>query len=76
MHNYKLKYLSIEGDMAQKSFDSPRELEVGEVIELESGFWHCITDIRNLNTGVQLVLAESAQSARDAVLLARQRLDD
>ena len=76
MHTYKLKYLSIEGDSAQPTFESAKRLEVGDVIELESGFWHFITDIRSLKTGTQLVLAESGQTAQEAELLARQRLDD
>lgn len=38
MHTYKLKYLSIEGDSAQSNFESANKLDVGDVIELESGF--------------------------------------
>lgn len=76
MHTYKLKYLSIEGDSAQPTFESANRLEIGDVIELESGFWHFITDIRSLKTGTQLVLAESGQTAQEAELLAMQRLDD
>lgn len=75
MHSYKLKFLAIEGDMNPKSYESVRELDVGEVIELNNGMWHFVMDIRNLKTGTQLVLAESAQTAQEAAILGRQMQD-
>jgi hypothetical protein len=76
MHTYKLKFEANEGDMTPKSYESSRELEPGEVIQLENGNWHFVMDIRNLKTGTQLVLAEAGQSARQAATLGRQLQDD
>lgn len=75
MHSYKLKFIAAEGDMQPKSYQSPRQVEIGEVIELDNGMWHFVMDIRNLKTGNQLVLAESGQTAREANILGRQRSD-
>lgn len=76
MRTYKLKFEGNEGDMAPKSYESSRELEAGEVIQLDNGNWHYIMDIRNLKTGTQLVLAGSGQNAQQAVALGKQLLDD
>lgn len=76
MHSYKLKFLGVEGDMKPKSYESPRHVEVGEVIELDNGMWHFVMDIRNLKTGTQLVLAESGQTAQQAATLGKQMQDD
>ena len=76
MHSYKLKFVAVEGDMKPKSYESPRQVEIGEVIELDNGMWHFVMDIRSLKTGTQLVLAESGQNAQEANILGRQRSDD
>lgn len=76
MHSYILKFLAVEGDMKPKSYESPRQVEVGEVIELDNGMWHFVMDIRTLKTGTQLVLAESAQTAQQAATLGKQMQDD
>lgn len=75
MHTYKLKFEANEGDMAPKSYESSREVEAGEVIQLENGNWHFVMGIRNLRTGTQLVLAEAGQNAQQAATLGRQLQD-
>lgn len=76
MHSYKLKFEANEGDMAPKSYESVNLVEQGDVIELDNGNWHFVMDIRNLKTGIQLVLAGSGQNAQQAEDLGRQLLDD
>jgi len=76
MHTYKLKFEANEGDMAPKSYDSSRKVEVGEVIQLENGNWHFVMDIRSLKTGNQLVLAEAGQNAQQAAILGKQLQGD
>lgn len=76
MHTYKLKFLSNEGDMKPKAYMSARKVEAGDVIQLDNGNWHCVTRLQSLKTVVQLVLAESGQSAQQAALLAKQSSGD
>ena len=76
MHTYKLKFEGNEGDMRPKSYESLNLVEQGDVIELDNGNWHFVMDIRNLKTGIQLVLAGSGQNAQQAEDLGRQLLDD
>lgn len=76
MHTYKLRFEANEGDMRPKSYESNIPVQPQDVIELDNGNWHFVTDIRNLKTGIQLVLAESGQNAQQAETLGRQRLDD
>ena len=75
MHTYKLKFEGNEGDMRPKSYESTNPVESGDVIELDNGMWHFVMDIRNLKTGIQLVLAGSGQTAREAAILGKQLLD-
>jgi hypothetical protein len=79
MHTYKLRYEGNEGnegDMKPKSYDSESRVQLRDVIELDNGNWHFVMDIRNLKTGIQLVLAGSGQSAQQAEDLGRQLLND
>lgn len=72
MKNYKLNYHSDGDDSCPKTFESPTELNIGDVIEVENGFYHCIYDKVIQKTGVRLDLANSASSTTEALLLAQQ----
>lgn len=71
---YKLKYLSDQDDMDPKTLVTTQRYSAGDVIQPHGdwGFFHLVTQVRELKTGAQLVLSESAQSAQVARLQAVQ----
>lgn len=71
-HTYKLKYLADWDDSCPKRHLSDTPINTGDVIEVDNGFYHYVSEIRQLKTGLQLVLSESAQSESSAQLLAEQ----
>ena len=76
MRTYKLKHDRDFGKHLPKTYDSSRDVEAGDVIELENGMWHGVIEARRTPQGMLLVLAESGQSAAQAELLLRQQLSE
>ena len=72
MYKYRLYYLCGEGDMTPKTYTSTNPVQVADVIELENGFYHQVTQVLQQKTGVRLALSKSAQSADEAELLREQ----
>lgn len=76
MHTYKLKHDRDFGSDLPKTYESGREIDEGDVIELENGMWHGVIEARRTHQGMLLVLAESGQNAHQAGLLLRQQLSE
>ena len=72
MFTYKLKYLADNDDMDPKTHTSKTPISQGDIIELDSGNHHYVSQCRNLSSGVQLVLSKFGQDPDDAYLLAEQ----
>lgn len=69
---YRLKFLADIDDSNPKYFHSENTKNIGDVIYVENGFYHCICNVIQQKTGVRLDLAKSATSPDEAILLAAQ----
>jgi uncharacterized protein YijF (DUF1287 family) len=76
MRTYKLKHDRDFGKDLPKTYEASRDIDAGDVIELENGMWHGVIEARKTPQGMLLVLAESGQSAVQAELLLKQQLSE
>ena len=72
MKKFKLHYRSDNDDSCAKYFESEKDQNIGDVIRVSNGYYHCIYNITIQKTGVRLDLAKSASSPAEALLLAEQ----
>lgn len=72
VHKYKLKYRADNDDMDPKTHISEKVINKGDIIEIDSGNFHYVSQRRSLQRGEQLELSKSAQDLDEAYLLAEQ----
>ena len=65
-HRYKLYYLADGDDSMESHYESDQPVKVGDVILLETGFYHHVRSILAQKTQVRLSVAESSQTAEEA----------
>ena len=72
-YRYRLYYLADHDDGDPRFFESAVAVNPGQVIRLpETGYYHQAIRLREQKTGTRLDLSKSAQSEREARLLAVQ----
>ncbi|WP_121498058.1 hypothetical protein [Pseudomonas aeruginosa] len=76
MRKLKLRYLHDADDMNPTHLETDQPIKVGDVVELEDGFWYGVTDIRILKRDIQLTLSKSSQSPEEAKLVMKQLSPD
>lgn len=76
MRKFKLKFKYDADDMNPKTLETDRSIKVGDVVELEDGFWYGVMEIRILKRDIQLILSKSSQDAEEAKLVMMQLLSD
>ncbi|NRA15443.1 MAG: hypothetical protein HRU04_08095 [Oceanospirillaceae bacterium] len=72
IYNYALKYLIDSDGIQPKAYSSEVEPYTGDVIELDTGDYHCVVKINRLKATNQLILSEPATSHDEAFRLASQ----
>ena len=72
MYEYKIHYLLDGDDMNQRNYRSNSKVSIGDVLELESGFFHVVVEIHHQKTQVRIDVSESAESKEVSILLAQQ----
>lgn len=72
-YRYRLHYLADHDDGDPRHYESAAAVRPGQVIRLpETGYFHQVTRLHEQKTGTRLDLSKSAQSEREARLLAAQ----
>lgn len=66
MKKFKLHFLRDNDDSNPKHYFDEHEPEIGQVIQVENGFYHVVVTKRNLKKIVRLDLSESGQSETEA----------
>ncbi|WP_421173900.1 hypothetical protein [Aeromonas enteropelogenes] len=72
MFNYRLYYLADSDDMNEKKYSSENEVEIGDIIQLDCGFYYMVINVKQQKTGICLELSKSAQDEKECELLAKQ----
>ncbi|EPJ49127.1 MAG: hypothetical protein OFPI_26380 [Osedax symbiont Rs2] len=72
IYNYALKYLNNSDGIQPKAYSTEIEPYTGDVIELDSGDYHCVVKINRLKATNQLILSEPATTHEEAFRLASQ----
>lgn len=71
MKKFKLKFLRNFDDSNPIYYFDEHEPQIGQVIQVENGYYHVVVSKHNLKTIVRLDLAEGGQSETEAHLLSR-----
>lgn len=71
MKKFKLYFLRNSDDSNPKYYLDEHEPHIGQVIQVENGFYHVVVKKHNLKKIVRLDLAEGGQSETEANLLAK-----
>ena len=72
MKKFKLYFLRNSDDSNPKYYFHEQEPNIGQVIQVDNGYYHVVVKKHNLKKIVRLDLAEAGQSETEANLLAKQ----
>ena len=71
MHKYLVRYLADVDDSNWIEYTSNQSVVVGEVVQLASNFFHCVTEVQE-DLAAQITVSQSSQSHAEAIMVARQ----
>jgi hypothetical protein len=68
-YSYRLYYTGLEGDMNPKQYHCDNKAKAGDVIQLETGYWHYVIEVKQVKRPPyeQLRLGKSGQDREDAL---------
>lgn len=72
MNTYTLHTPHDFDDSTPTTYTSEKPVAVGDVIQVNNGFWHVILGAEPTFAGTVLTLSQSAQSPEEAQLVAQQ----
>lgn len=68
-YSYHLYYTGLEGDMNPKQHHSESKIKAGDVIQIDTGFWHYVIEVKQVKRPPyeQLRLGKSGQDHKEAL---------